>query len=147
MKTNTKTVLIIVATLLIGMLIGVLGSGFVVHRFVSRAVDMRRQDVFVERLMDVIDPAPDQEAEVKGILDRHAERFSDITDEFHRETSALFDSLRADLDPVLTDEQKARLEERHRRFGRLMGCGRPSPARKPGGKCPPPPPPPRGGGE
>ena len=139
MKTNTKTVLIIVATLLIGILIGALGSGFMVHRVARRMADMRHREMFVERMVDVIDPAADQEAEVRDILTRHAEQFAAISDSFHRETSALFDSLRSELDPILTDEQKARLEERGRRVRRLMKHVGPPGHHMPGGKRPPTP--------
>ena len=141
MKTNTKTVLIIVATLLIGILVGALGSGFMVHRFARRLPHMERREMFVEGMVELIDPAPEQEDEIRGILTRHAEQFTEITDDFHEETSALFDSLRTELDPVLTDEQKARLEERHQRLGRLMKRGGPFPRGKPGNRRHPPPPP------
>lgn len=145
MKTNTKTVLLIVATLLIGILIGALGSGFTAHRFARHVADMRHREVFVERMMEIIDPAPDQEDQIRGILTRHAEQFAEIADDFHGEASALFDSLRTELDPVLTDEQKARLEERHRKIGRLMKRGGPSSHHKPGDRRRPPPTPDEGG--
>jgi uncharacterized membrane-anchored protein YhcB (DUF1043 family) len=139
MKTNTKTVLIIVATLVIGILIGALGSGFMVHRFARRMADMRHREMFVERMMEVIEPAPEQEAEVRDILTRHAEEFTKLADGFHKDTAALFDSLRSELDPVLTDEQKERLEVRHERLGRFMKHGHRPPHHKPG--APPPAPP------
>jgi hypothetical protein len=144
MKTNTKTVLIIVATLLIGIIIGALGNGFMVHRFARRTADARHRDMFVERMVELIDPAPEQEPVVRGILTRHAEEFSKLTDNFREETSALFDSLRSELDPVLTDEQKAQLEDRHQRFGRHSKRGGMPPRHEPG-EGPPPPPPPEGG--
>jgi Spy/CpxP family protein refolding chaperone len=145
MKTNTKTVIIIVATLVIGILIGALGSGFMVHRFARRLPHMEHSEMFVEGMVDLIDPAPEQEDQIRGILTRHSEQFTEITDGFREETSALFDSLRSELEPVLTDEQKARLEERHQRLGRLMKRGRPAHHGKPGDRRRPPPPPDEGG--
>ncbi len=138
MTTKTKTAMIIVATLVIGIVIGALGSGFVVHRFAGRPRDMRHREVFVERMVKLIDPAPDKEDEIRGILTRHAELFNEITDDFHRETSALFDSLRTELDSVLTEEQRARLEERRQKLG-------PSRHGKPGERRRPPPAPDEGG--
>lgn len=140
MKTRTGTVLIIVATLLIGIIIGALGSGFVIHRFARHMPDMRHRDLFVERMVETIDPSPDQEEAIRDILTRHAEEFAEISDSFHRDASALFDSLRAELDPVLTEEQKAKLEERGRRVRRLMKHPGPPGRRWPGEKPPPPPP-------
>jgi hypothetical protein len=140
MKTDTKTGLIIVATLLIGILIGALGSGFMVHRFARRMADMRHRDMFVERMIELIQPAPEQEAEVRDILTRHAEEFTKLADGFQEDTAALFDSLRSELDPVLTDEQKERMEERHERLGKFLRHGHRPPHDKPGGAPRRPPP-------
>lgn len=147
MKTNTKTVLIIVATLVIGIFIGALGSGFMAHRLGRRLPHMEHSERFVEGMVRLIDPAPDQEDQIRGILTRHAEQFAGITDDFREETSALFDSLSTELDSVLTAEQKARLEERHQRLGRMMKGGGQFPHGKPGDRRPPPPPPPSDDGE
>jgi hypothetical protein len=138
MTTQTKTVLIIVATLVVGIIIGALGSGFVIHRFARHVADARHREIFVEKMVGVIAPAPEQEEAIRDILTRHAEQFAELSDDFHRETSALFDSLRSELDPVLTQEQKERLEERGRRFRRLMKHAGP-PRRRPGEGPPPPP--------
>ena len=140
MKTNTKTALVIGATLVIGILIGVLGSGFMVHRFARRLPDMRHSEVFVERMVDLIEPTPEQEEEIRGILTRHAEQFTEITEDFRAETTVLIDTLRAELDSVLTDEQRARLEERHRRLDKMMKRGGPFPHGRPGDRRLPPPP-------
>lgn len=138
MTLQTKTVLIIVATLIVGIIVGALGSGFVIHRFARHMADVRHREMFVERMVEVIDPAPEQEEAIREILTRHAEMFAELSDSFHRETSALFDSLRSELDPVLTQEQKERLEERGKRFQRLMKRGGP-PRHRPGEEPPPPP--------
>jgi len=143
MNVRTKTVLVIVATLLIGILIGALGSSFVVHRFIGRVAEMRHRDVFVERLVETIDPEPEQEEVVRDILTRHSERFSEMSERFRSETTALLDSLKAELDTVLTDEQKARLEEKASRVRRASRHHYPR-GHKPGDErhLPPPPPPP-----
>jgi hypothetical protein len=141
MKTNTKTALIIIGTLLIGIVIGALGSGLVVHKFATRMAEMRHREIFVERIVELIDPTPEQEPKVRDILTRHAEKFSELAEGFHEDASALLDSLRSELAPVLTEEQKARLEERRERFGRVFKHGGRPRGHKPGDKPPPPPPP------
>jgi hypothetical protein len=60
----------------------------------------------------LIDPGPDQEEAVRKILSEHSERFSDISSEYRSEISTMMDSLRKDLDPILTDEQKERLDKK-----------------------------------
>jgi hypothetical protein len=140
-KTGTKTTLIIAATLLIGIVIGALGSGFFIHRSIRHFEEREHQEVFVDRMISIIEPNPDQEAVIREILTRHAEEFEQRADAFHEETSALFDSLRTELDSVLTDQQKARLEERGKKMRSFMKHGGPPRHRRPGEGPPPPPPP------
>lgn len=140
MKIHTKTALIIVATLVIGIFIGALGSGFMFHRRTGRPPRREYGERFVEFVMDLIAPPAEQEDEIREILTRHAEEYEEITKNYREETSALFDSLGSRLDSVLTDEQKAKFEERRRRLRQRMDHGKPLPHGKPGDHRPPPPP-------
>jgi hypothetical protein len=67
----------------------------------------------------LIEPEPDQAAAVRAVLDEHTDRFSDVNSRYHSEISALMDSLRKDLDPLLTDEQKARLDKGRDHFRKM----------------------------
>ena len=141
MRIKTQTALIIVATLLIGIVIGVLASGFIIHGLPRHVAGMRHREIFVDRMIAVIEPSPEQEDEIRGVLTRHAEDFADMSDRFHDDASALLDSLRSELQPLLNEEQKARLEERHRRFSKPRREFGPPGRHKPGNRPPPPPPP------
>jgi hypothetical protein len=140
MRTRTKTTLIIIATLVIGIFIGALGSGFVVQRSARHFGERKHREIFIDRVVEVIDPTPDQERVVRAILTKHSEQFEEMSDRFRLEAAALFDSLKADLDTVLTEEQKARLQERVEKMPRPMRHPRP-PRGGPDEKLPPPPPP------
>jgi len=52
-----------------------------------------------------------QEAKIRLVLDQHARRVSGIHDRYGKEIEASYKSLKSDLDPLLTPEQKAQLEK------------------------------------
>jgi hypothetical protein len=110
MKMETKTVLIVLGTLILGMIIGALISGAFARHRIRRFMSMGepgRLEAHVER---IIDPDESKREAVREILRKHSERFLEIHSQFEGEMLALRDSLRKDLDPILTDEQKERLE-------------------------------------
>ena len=49
---------------------------------------------------------------IREILDTHAKQVSDIRENFQEEVQSLFESVKAEIDPILTPEQKERLKER-----------------------------------
>ncbi|MFH1312491.1 MAG: hypothetical protein ABIJ00_04620 [Candidatus Eisenbacteria bacterium] len=119
MSTRSQTTLIVVATLVIGILIGLFLAGPVLHRHLRPPFPGGRPDGFASAIEMLIDPEPDQVEAVRSILAEHSERFSDISSEFRSEISAVMDSMRNDLDPILTDEQKERLDNRHEHLRRM----------------------------
>jgi len=110
MKIETKTYLIIVLTLLIGMIIGALMTGAVVRHRVRRFMSLGRPDHLTARIERIIEPTAAQRDTVHQILMDHAQQFHEIHGRFESQLLALKDSLKKDLDPILTGEQKERLE-------------------------------------
>jgi hypothetical protein len=130
MSTRSQTTLIVVATLAIGILIGLFLAGPVLHRQLRPPFPARHPDGFAFAVEMLIDPEPDQVDAVRRILSDHSDRFSDISSEYRSEISVVMDSLMRDLDPILTDEQKARLDERHDHLRRMRDHGKPHRPRK-----------------
>ncbi|KPL18934.1 MAG: hypothetical protein AMJ92_05505 [candidate division Zixibacteria bacterium SM23_81] len=147
MKIETKTYIIIVVTLVIGMVIGSLITGAVLRHRVRRFVNLRHPEHLTTRIEELIGPDESQREAVHEILMKHSEQFLEIHSHFESEMLALRDSLRKDLDPILTDGQKKRLERQPKPPKYLRGR-RPGPSRwrEPGHQPPPsepgPPPPP-----
>ena len=107
MNIHVKTSLILIVTLLIGMILGaLLGGALLRSRVKDRAARIRTPHGFANRMERIIQPDESQREAVREILLRHADRFS----QFHDQFAALADSLKKDLDPILTEEQKLRLE-------------------------------------
>ncbi len=120
MSIQWKSMFIIIGTLVIGMLIGIFLAGPVLHRHLRPPFEGRGPHSFSSVVMRVIQPAPEQEAELREVLDRHSARLDSMRADFRQEMVVIIDSMRADLDPILTDEQKARLDEHHRHLDRLI---------------------------
>ncbi len=113
MTDRTKSALLIVATLVIGMVLGSLVTGAIANRrFDSLAEARGRMSAF---FADAIEPESEEQAEaIRKVLDGAAPRFKEIFEATRGEMKRLSDSVMAELDPILTDAQKERLEKRMR---------------------------------
>jgi hypothetical protein len=145
MSVKWKSFFIIVAILVIGILIGVFLAGpFMRHHVGRRHID-RGPEMFTQMMERVIQPTEEQREAVHAVLEEYSMRLEELHEDFRTEMVTTIDSLKADLDPLLTDEQKARLEERHDRLERFKGK-RPGQGMR-GAPPPPGPPPPDHGGK
>jgi len=140
MNTKVKIVLIIIVTLVIGIVLGaMLNRAFLRHR-IHKAFAARNPMGMVSIMERSIRPTPDQREQIREILENHMKKSSDIRDKFMMEMQAEFESLEAELDPILTPEQKKRLKER---FFSPRGDPRRFPGRPEPWRMPPPGKPPR----
>ena len=152
MTASTKSALMLFSTLLIGMLLGSLITGAVNNHRMRNLAEMRSARGLAFFLEDVVEPENEEQREaIREILDRAAPKFSAEMTESRDRMRALTDTVRAELDPLLTEEQRHRLEERIR-IGRTRGAPgaprpdderrrrRPPPDRGPDHEPPPPPP-------
>lgn len=106
MKIQIKTALILVVTLLIGMMLGALIHGTVMrNRIKKTALGLRTPHSFTRRMEAMLDLDESQREAVEDILMRHHQRMT----KYRLEVRVLMDSLQKELEPILTDEQKARL--------------------------------------
>lgn len=121
MRARTKSLLILSATLLIGIVLGGVISGAIVNRRLQHLTELRRPGGFAFFLEHAIQPEDEAQAEaIHNVLERMGPRFHEILERSHTEMEALRDSVRAELDPILTEEQKKRLEARTRMRPGLM---------------------------
>jgi uncharacterized protein YneF (UPF0154 family) len=134
MNTKVKIVLIIIVTLVIGIMLGaMLNRAFLRHR-IHRAFADRKPMGMISFMERIIQPTPDQREQIREILEKHRKKSSDLREKFMMEMQADFESLEAELDPILTPEQKRRL--RRRPFGPLPDPGRFPDRRRPRRKPP-----------
>ncbi len=111
MNTKTKTSFILIGTLLIGVAIGALGSALLREERARKFELMRPENRFLNFMKGVIRPAPEQSQQLDEVLGNYSKRISNIHEKHQEEILAVYDSLRTDLNALLTEEQRARLEE------------------------------------
>lgn len=120
MSSKTKALLILLSTFVLGVVVGSLATG-VLHsqreRSFERMLPRQRFHAFVER---VVQPSPEQKAEFESIMTRWSERLSELHHQHQSQMFTMYDSLHAELQSLLTDEQRARLEEHLARGGERL---------------------------
>jgi uncharacterized membrane protein len=129
MTLQTKSALLLGGALVTGVLLGALIVGAFVSQRVNR-LDALREPTHLTRFMeDAIEPtSPAQRDSIRTVLRYRARQTAAILQDTRRDLRAVQDSLRADLRPLLSDEQLSRLRERMR-----MGPPGPRPRFLPGG--------------
>lgn len=111
MSIKWKIAIHIAATLLIGILIGALLNRALVHRRIRGMLEMRTAGLLAPRPEKILKPvSPEQEKRIREILDSHAERLADIHKRFDEEIQSAFKSLKKEIDPILTPEQRDQLK-------------------------------------
>ena len=125
MNLKVKTTLIIIATLIFGIICGALLSRAYLHYRIRKAVVMVNPNRFMPFLERVINPTPEQREQIRTIIQDHAVEVLEIRKEFEKSMTSSFESLRKELDSVLTPEQKRRLEKSMRERRPWMRRDRP----------------------
>jgi hypothetical protein len=118
MNLKVKSSVIIIGTFVLGMIIGsiFMRSFFGPPEMRDRIRELRKPEGFMENFERIIKPTDVQSEQIREILRSHFERVHKNSKEFRERFIQLNDSLRAELDPVLSEEQKARLDEMEKRF-------------------------------
>ena len=122
MQPKTKSILLITGVLLIGIIIGALGSTLLTkNMWKERVSRFRTPEGFTERILDRIDPDPDKREAVENIL---LEQHQNLTKKFEQtrmEMEAHVDSVLQKLKPLLNEEQMERATKILKRRPRHMG--------------------------
>ena len=106
MNIRTKTGLFTILTLVLGIAIG-----FILNEITdSRKQKRRTSKDFVTYLQSVIRPEASQKDTLDALLRNHEKVMNDLSSRYRANMHATIDSLRNDLNRVLTAEQQARLE-------------------------------------
>jgi hypothetical protein len=112
MNIRMKSAVYIVFTFLVGVAVGILLNRALLQKKINDMLVMRASGRIVPRLEEIVKPEnPEQWTSIRKILDKHEGQMAGIHLRFREEIEAAFKSLKADLDPLLTAEQKSRLED------------------------------------
>lgn len=133
MNARTKSLLIIVATLIIGVAIGALSTGAILNQRVETLQALRDDPGFMFFLERVIEPTDEaQRAQIREVLTDAAEKRRELRRSMIEEHRFLFMEIREELDQILTSQQKEKLrafmeqemKRGHRRDGMPPGVRR-----------------------
>ncbi len=131
MTPRSKSILLIVATLVIGGLIGALVHARLSEARIERISAYRSDRGFIRFVERGIGPTDDrQQEEIRRIVSSAADRAADVSMRHREEMRAIMDSTRSALFHILTPEQMERL--RQHLAGRPRGRG--GPGRHRGGR-------------
>jgi hypothetical protein len=123
---KTKPVLIIIATLIIGFVLGMLTSAQIRFHKLNPVRVFFSEERFREGFYRTIQPDEKQKAGIEIVLDKYAKINSDLQRNFRKELDSSMKDFRKEIDAFLTKDQIARLREmderrqnmiRHNRFG------------------------------
>ena len=130
MSPLAKSIMVIVVTLAIGIAVGALLDASLARGRIEQVREFRGGSNLLDPLERIIEPTDEEQRErIRAVLMRASARNADVFERTRVEMEAAMDSLRAELEPLLTEEQKARLD----RFSPSGGRMRPGrgPGRRP----------------
>lgn len=103
---NKKALLIILGTVLISFLSGFLVSGVIHHHKIKSIIQCADKDGFVKMIYKKIDASEEQKTQLDPILQKYSEKSST----YFNMLKTVVDSMRIEIEPYLTPEQKQKLE-------------------------------------
>jgi hypothetical protein len=117
-KMKTKPVLIIVATLIIGFVIGFITNGQITKTKIDKFVKSGTHEGFKGKYYRVLQPDEDQMKSIDPILDKYGSLIHENVTTMQQSMKELHQKMVTEIEPYLTEEQKVRLEESIKRFER-----------------------------
>lgn len=115
---KTKSILILIATLIIGFVIGFLTNGHLTKRKIQSFVNMGTSAGFKERLYHIIKPDEMQRNEIDPILEKYAVKIHESVVGSHDEMKNINDEMMEELEPFLNEDQVMRMREIHEKMDR-----------------------------
>jgi len=110
MSPSAKSLFIIAATLIVGGLVGAFTTAAVNNHRMEQLGAMRYQEGFIHAAEAVIVPTDEAQRErLRPVLQHAAARRAALWHTYRTERRVLLDSMREELAPLLTEEQRQRL--------------------------------------
>lgn len=110
MKSKNKSMLLMFLILSIGVVIGILGSGLIRDARWEHLRQRHPEDHFTNIMEEIIRPDASQKAAIEDILAEYAEKIAAVQQKRAAELIALYDSSRAEMEALLSEAQKKRLQ-------------------------------------
>jgi hypothetical protein len=108
---KTKPILILIATLIIGFLLGMLASAQIRSHRLNPVRFFFSEDRFREGFYRIIQPDDQQKVKIDIVLDKYAKINSELQHNFHKEFEANMNAFKQEMDSYLTKDQISRLRD------------------------------------
>lgn len=110
MTPKLKVTLILLATLIIGIIIGAVGRGVFMKGRHRKLDSIERTEVFLSRVDEAVRPDSSQKGKVDEIAKRAADRITVLFDHHDAEMATIVDTMKRELAAVLTSQQLQQLD-------------------------------------
>jgi hypothetical protein len=121
---KTRPVLLILATLIIGFILGMLTSAQIRYHKLNPVRVFFSEERFREGFYRTIQPDEQQKAKIDIVLDKYARINSELQSTFHKEFDSNMKEFRKEIDTYLTKDQITRLREMDERRQEMIRHGR-----------------------
>ena len=113
MRAKTKSAVVLIVTLLIGVAIGALGWSTLHSKRMEKLRDARNErQSFYSMVESKVAPLQEgQQPDLERVVEEYRRQFGQLYRDAVRDRSALMDSMVVELDSILTDEQSQRLRD------------------------------------
>jgi hypothetical protein len=108
---KTKSILVVLVTLVIGFILGMLTSAQIRYHRLKPVRVYFSEEKFRDGFYKAIQPDEQQKAKIDIILDKYAKINSELQNNFRRDLDASIKEFRKEVDLNLTKDQIARLKE------------------------------------
>lgn len=112
---NKRSIVIIIATLILGFILGMLTSAQIRYHKLKPVRVFFSEDRFREMIYTIVSPDDVQKEKLEVVIRKYAKRNRDIQINFRKELEDFMSDLWKEMSPLLTDEQKEKLEEMERK--------------------------------
>jgi hypothetical protein len=112
-----KALLMIIGTLIIGILIGALGTGLIGREMKKRPGQKPRQnkEAFINKIQKVIDATPEQSEKIRPLIEETTNRIDSLEKASQQQVNSIIDSFEKKVEPILSEEQMKKLKDFHRK--------------------------------
>ncbi len=120
---KTKSILILLATLIIGFFLGWLSSSIVMHRKVKEIRAYSSYDGIRRTVISKINPTAEQRKKIEPVVEKYSRENLDLRKKYMKEFLEVRDEFHKELFPLLTDEQIQNIERSRHRSPSTRGRG------------------------
>ena len=126
MNVKIKSAIILILTLAIGVGLGIQIDRMIIKEKIKERFHRPPDSHLFMRIFErIIEPEESQREPIRRIIEDHTKRLAKIDSTSRSQFAEALDSLRHDLEPILTEEQLNRIKENTKRIQRFRRGGPP----------------------